>query len=105
MRRTIWHVLRIGITLVLFILLFRPDWLGIHHIFIPVNLGQLWQEIRRLSLRILLPWMGLALLIKAVGMGFTVLRWHILLIGQGIRLPGRHLITAFLEGRFIGNML
>lgn|GEM_PF-1796749 len=102
-RTLVWHLVRIAITLALFTLLFRPDLLGIHRTFIPVNLHDLWQEVRGLSLSKLIPWMVLALVIKATGMACTVFRWHLLLTGQGIRLSARHLVTAFLEGRFIGT--
>jgi uncharacterized protein (TIRG00374 family) len=105
MKSIIWHILRICVTILLFVLLFRPDLLGIHHVFFPVDLSELWQEIKGLSTNRLIPWMILALLIKAVGMGLTILRWHLLLMGQGIRLPNKHLISAFLEGRFIGTFM
>ncbi len=105
MKSVTFQIARILITLLLFVLLFRPDWLGIHRGFLLVDPAELWQEIRGLSLSRLIPWMILALMIKAVGMGLTVVRWHLLLIGQGIKLPAKHLITAFFEGRFIGTFM
>ena len=102
-KSVIWHIVRICITLLLFVVLFRPDLLGIHRTILPIDLNKLWQEIRALSLSRVIPWMGLALLIKALGFSINMFRWHLLLKGQGIRLPTKHIITAFMEGQFIGK--
>jgi uncharacterized protein (TIRG00374 family) len=47
----------------------------------------------------------LALLIKAVGIFASMLRWHLLLCGQGIVFPLGHIVTTFLIGRFLGTFL
>jgi uncharacterized protein (TIRG00374 family) len=102
-KAVLWHIARICITLLLFVMLFRPDLLGIHRALIPVNFGKLWQEIRALSLSRVIPWMGLALAVKAAGFSLNMVRWHLLLTGQGIRLPAKHIISAFMEGQFVGK--
>lgn len=43
--------------------------------------------------------------VRAFGILASMLRWHLLLIGQGIRLPFGHLAGTFLIGRFIGTFL
>jgi len=43
--------------------------------------------------------------VRAFGILASMLRWHLLLIGQGIRLPFGHLAGSFLIGRFIGTFL
>jgi uncharacterized protein (TIRG00374 family) len=102
-KSVVWHIIRVCITLLLFVVLFRPDLLGIHKTLLPVNLGKLWQEIRTLSPGRVIPWMILALLIKATGFSINMFRWHLLLKGQGIQLPVKHIISAFMEGQFLGK--
>ncbi|GIW42215.1 MAG: hypothetical protein KatS3mg076_2792 [Candidatus Binatia bacterium] len=43
--------------------------------------------------------------LKALGILASMYRWHLLLVGQGIRFPFRHLAGSFLIGRFIGTFL
>lgn len=47
----------------------------------------------------------MATAIKSIGILSSICRWHLLLIGQGIRFPFRHLAGSFLVGRFIGTFL
>jgi arylsulfatase A-like enzyme/uncharacterized membrane protein YbhN (UPF0104 family) len=48
---------------------------------------------------------ALAATTKFVGILASMLRWQILLRGQGIELPFRHIFGSFLIGRFIGTFL
>ena len=48
---------------------------------------------------------SLATGIKAVGMMSSMLRWQLMLRGQGIELPFKHLFGSFLIGRAIGTFL
>jgi uncharacterized protein (TIRG00374 family) len=48
---------------------------------------------------------ALAALVKFVGILSSMYRWTILLRGQGIDLPFRHIFGSFLIGRFIGTFL
>lgn len=48
---------------------------------------------------------ALALLVKTVGILSSMLRWHLLLCGQGIVFPLWHIVTTFLIGRFLGTFL
>ncbi len=47
----------------------------------------------------------LAASVKFVGILSSMFRWHLLLQGQGIRFPFRHLFGSFLIGRFLGTFL
>ncbi|MGB3976919.1 MAG: flippase-like domain-containing protein [bacterium] len=47
----------------------------------------------------------LAIFIKLIGVFCSILRWHYLLRGQGIRFPFYHIFGSFLIGRFIGTFL
>lgn len=51
------------------------------------------------------PWVAAAAAIKLFGVGASMLRWHLLLMGQGIRFNFGHIVTSFLIGRFIGTFL
>jgi len=48
---------------------------------------------------------ALAVLIKSVGILASMVRWHLLLCGQGIVFPFWHIATTFLIGRFLGTFL
>ncbi len=47
----------------------------------------------------------LAFGIKCLGMVASILRWYLLLCGQGIVFPFWHIVTTFLIGRFLGTFL
>ncbi|MCK4271244.1 flippase-like domain-containing protein, partial [bacterium] len=47
----------------------------------------------------------LATCIKFTGVFGNMLRWHLLLIGQGMRFPFGHIIGTFLIGRFLGTFM
>lgn len=80
----------------------------------PIDLGDghrvpLWQvlngRLHELSWRAAAPYLAVALLVKVVGIGCAMGRWHLLLIGQGIRFNGGHVVGSFLIGRFLGTFL
>jgi len=48
---------------------------------------------------------GLATGIKMIGMVSSMYRWQLMLFGQGIELPFKHLFGSFLIGRAIGTFL
>ncbi len=48
---------------------------------------------------------GLATAIKAIGMLSSMYRWQLMLRGQGIELPFKHIFGSFLIGRAIGTFL
>ena len=43
--------------------------------------------------------------IKLLGIGASIARWILMLRGQGIELPLRHIVGAFFTGRFLGTFL
>ncbi len=43
--------------------------------------------------------------VKMVGIAASMLRWHLLLLGQGIRFNFGHIVGSFLVGRFLGTFL
>ena len=52
-----------------------------------------------------LPWVLLAAGIKVIGIFSSMVRWHLLLKGQGIRFNFGHIVGSFLIGRFLGTFL
>ena len=51
------------------------------------------------------PYLLMAMACKAVGIFAAMIRWHGLLLGQGIRFPFGHTAQSFLIGRFLGTFL
>jgi hypothetical protein len=46
-----------------------------------------------------------AMVLKLLGIGASITRWILMLRGQGIELPSRHIVGAFFIGRFLGTFL
>ena len=84
-------LLRLAITIGLFILLFTRF----------VDPGQAVAELSGLTGA----WLLAALAVKAGAILASVLRWDLLLRGQGLVVPRRHLLGTFLIGRFFGTFL
>lgn len=63
------------------------------------------ERIGELDMRVFVPLVALAALLKMVGIASSMARWHILLKAQGIRFNFGHLAGSFLIGRFLGTFL
>jgi glycosyltransferase 2 family protein len=63
------------------------------------------ERLRDIDWLTFLPFVVGATAIKLVGIFCSMARWHLLLIGQGIRFDFRHIAGAFLTGRFLGTFL
>jgi uncharacterized protein (TIRG00374 family) len=66
-----------------------------------VDVRELLQDVQQ----VIVGWLVVAALVKAVGIGAAIWRWNLLLRGQGLTVPTRHLVGTFLVGRFIGMFL
>jgi arylsulfatase A-like enzyme/uncharacterized membrane protein YbhN (UPF0104 family) len=60
---------------------------------------------RSLDPRIFWTFLALAVGVKAIGIGSSMWRWQLILRGQGIEFPFRHILGTFLIGRAIGFFL
>jgi uncharacterized membrane protein YbhN (UPF0104 family) len=69
---------------------------------VPAELSELWAEVRSVRLGVFLPWFLAAIVIKLVGIFANVLRWQILLRGQGIELGYGYLSSTYFIGRYFG---
>jgi len=105
MKKHLKWLIKCGFTITLFILIFKPSLLGITRQFIPVTLGDLWKEITTITLSTFWTWIAIAILIQALGMFCSMLRWNLLLKGQGIKFYFTHLAVTYLTGRFFGMFL
>ena len=69
----------------------------------------IWRTLRdhlaHLEMGLFLPWLGVAIGVKCVGILSSMTRWHLLLLGQGIRFNFSHIVGSFLIGRFLGTFL
>jgi uncharacterized protein (TIRG00374 family) len=83
--------LRIGITAGLFIVLFTRV----------LNVEKALGELVGLSIA----WLLLAVVVQSAAVYASILRWDLLLRGQGFIIPHRDVISTFLIGRFFGTFL
>ncbi|HOE67460.1 MAG TPA: sulfatase-like hydrolase/transferase [Candidatus Hydrogenedentes bacterium] len=106
-KKTFLFLIKLAVTVGLFVLLFRPETFGLRPNFWGEQISPrlLIAEIRAVGPHALGFWMGLAIIIKLSGMMAGVVRWHLLLIGQGIRVPFVYLVQSWFIGRTIGIFL
>ncbi len=105
-KKIISSTLKIGVTVGLFLLLFRPQTFGLPaDSFGNVTPLKLWDELRGTPLGTVLPWLLFALIVKLAGMFAGVLRWQLLLKGQGLSMPLGYMIQSWFVGRTIGIFL
>ncbi len=69
---------------------------------VPMDMVDLWHEITSVKMSVFLPWFFFAMFIKLIGIFANVYRWHILLVGQGIRMNLRYLTSTYFVGRYFG---
>jgi len=65
----------------------------------------IWQTLQSIDARTFWTFTAAAASIKFVGILASMQRWRVLLRGQGVELPLRHVFGSFLIGRFIGTFL
>lgn len=69
---------------------------------VPVEIGELWAEVRSVDPMTFAVWFTIAVLIKLLGIFANVWRWQILLKGQGIDLRFGFLSSTYFIGRYFG---
>ncbi|MFO7976371.1 MAG: sulfatase-like hydrolase/transferase, partial [Candidatus Hydrogenedentota bacterium] len=99
-------LIKLGFTALLFVLLFRPQTFGLDNdVFGGVTPMKMWEELRGTDMAALVPWLLFALAVKLAGMMAGVLRWRLLLKGQGLTIPFGYLVQSWFVGRAIGIFL
>ncbi len=69
---------------------------------VPMDMRDLWNEIRSIDLAIFLPWFLFAIGVKLAGIFANILRWQVLLAGQGVELGFGWLTASYFVGRYWG---
>ena len=106
MKRVVFLILRLAVVALLFTGLFFPRQVGIpEDVFKGVTFKQLGDVISSLDARTALFWIAFAVVMRIAGICCGVLRWRLLLLGQGIRLPVLYLARCWFMGRAIGLFL
>ena len=74
-------------------------------VFKKLTLSNLISELRGVETHNLVFWLLFAAVVKLIGMLFGVLRWRLLLHGQGLRIPFWYMVQSWFVGRTIGIFL
>jgi glycosyltransferase 2 family protein len=69
---------------------------------VPAEFSDIWREIQALSWGVFLPWFAFAMGIKLLGILANVVRWQLLLRGQGLAFDFRYLCSSYFIGRYFG---
>lgn len=69
---------------------------------VPMDLHDLWREIRSIDPAVFVPWFLFATLIKLLGIFANIYRWQILLRGQGQDFGFGWLTCSYAVGRYFG---
>ncbi len=106
MKRIISILLKIVVTVGLFVLLFWPETFGLPpDTFGGVKPMALLNEISSLNPSHAIPWLLFALFIRLGGIMCGVVRWKILLNGQNLYMPFGYMTQSWFIGRTIGIFL
>src|SRR5689334_9753159 len=105
-KKVILFLLKLGIAGGLFALVFYPQWFGLPaDKFQRVSPGDMLEEIRQAGAPSLAFWLTAAVSIRIIGMLCGVLRWRILLRGQGLHIPFWYMVGSWFIGRTFGIFL
>ncbi|NIA13552.1 MAG: sulfatase-like hydrolase/transferase [Nitrospiraceae bacterium] len=105
-KKAILFAIKVAVTVGLFVLLFRPETFGLKpDQFGGVTPAKLWAEVKGADKANLFAWLAFAAAVKLAGMMAGVLRWRLLLQGQGLKMPFGYMVQSWFVGRFIGIFL
>lgn len=92
----------------LFVLIFRPETFGMKSLFgnvAPFDVWRALQDAGSAGPATLVFWLACATAVKLVGISAGIIRWRLLLAGQGLRIPLLYLVYQWFMGRMIGLVL
>jgi uncharacterized membrane protein YbhN (UPF0104 family) len=72
---------------------------------VPMTVADLWTEVRSLDLAVFVPWLLFATFIKFLGILANIVRWQVLLAGQGLHFGFGWLTASYFVGRFFGIVM
>ncbi|HPO14726.1 MAG TPA: sulfatase-like hydrolase/transferase [Candidatus Hydrogenedentes bacterium] len=106
MKKIIGTLIKLGVTTGLFVLLFRPETFGLAaDTFGGVKPQDILREIGAADPSTVVFWLLLGVVIKLSGMMCGVVRWKLLLRGQGLYMPFWYMTQSWFAGRSIGIFL
>ena len=105
-KKLIFFVAKLGMVGALFTLIFRPDLLGFDEgLFGGVRVVDVLREMRKVSgtgWGVFVFWMACATGVKFAGITCGIIRWKLLLRGQGLRMPFWLMAYQWFMGRAVG---
>ncbi|MFA7692984.1 MAG: sulfatase-like hydrolase/transferase [Candidatus Hydrogenedentes bacterium] len=107
-KRYLVYLIKFGVVVGLFVLIFKPEWFGMSGLFGNVAPLDIWNKLRDVSSsgpKVFLFWMACATLVKLLGITSGIIRWRLLLRGQGLHIPFTYLAYQWFMGRAIGLVL
>ena len=72
---------------------------------VPMTVEDLWTEVKALDLAVFIPWLLFATFIKFLGILANIVRWKVLLAGQGMHFGFGWLTASYFVGRFFGIVM
>ena len=72
---------------------------------VPMTVEDLWAEVKSLDLGVFVPWLLFATFIKFLGIIANIVRWQVLLRGQGLEFGFGWLTASYFVGRFFGIVM
>ena len=72
---------------------------------VPMTVEDLWAEVKSLDLGVFVPWLLFATFVKFLGIIANIVRWQVLLKGQGLDFGFGWLTASYFVGRFFGIVM
>jgi len=105
-KRIVATLVKLAVTVGLFVLLFRPETFGLpHDKFGGVTPKTLWEELTGVDIGNVAAWLLFATVVKLTGLFAGIVRWRLLLRGQDLKMPFWYMTQSWFVGRFIGIFL
>ena len=108
-KKLVLFLFKFGMVGALFTLIFRPEWLGFSEgLFGGVRVVDVLREMRKVSgtgWGVFIFWMACATGVKFLGIFCGVVRWKLLLRGQGLRMPLGLMVYQWFLGRAFGLIM
>ncbi|MBI5091218.1 MAG: sulfatase-like hydrolase/transferase [Candidatus Hydrogenedentes bacterium] len=96
-------LLKAAVSAALFVLLFHPEWFRLKpDLFNHVSPSQVLAALTGAGARHTVSWLAFAAAVRLLGMLAGVLRWQILLRGQGLSIPFGYMARSWFVGRYFG---
>lgn len=106
LRKAVGFAVKTYLVVAAYLLVFRPESFGLDPRFFggvkPIDMWRQITEASTYSMRLLIFWLALASGVKILGIFSGVIRWKLLLKGQGIKMPFWYMSYLWFAGRAIG---